>query len=373
MTGPPPRLAALYPSTEPALSRFFFAWHQLEPVRGISFERANEFLQIALGIYPHDPMRPHRMWIPSSAPRWRPRWHGRWFQRLTREARVVFLTRPEQAALLPFLAGRAVAYYAIDDYRHYGHFRAEDERAIVHAAAAIFVCSPALAEKFMQDYAVPPERLTVLPMGILARHLPAACPTAPAPVPGGLSPGRPLFGVIGAINYRLRFDWLLHCVEALPWSHWLFVGYLERGRLSAAEAATLQQLQRHPRCTFTGARDYDALPAYAAAVDAAVIPYNDRTTNPCASPMRLFLQLPFGAPIVAAPGCRALADFQPNLRLCATAVEMAAALEQLRAVHFDDGRRLARWTHARTATWEFRAETARRVLRPWLDAAPAAP
>jgi hypothetical protein len=52
---------------------------------------------------------------------------------------------------------------------------------------------------------------------------------------------------------------------------------------------------------------------------------------------------------------------------------MAAALEQLRAVHFDDGRRLARWTHARTATWEFRAETARRVLRPWLDAAPAAP
>jgi hypothetical protein len=89
--------------------------------------------------------------------------------------------------------------------------------------------------------------------------------------------------------------------------------------------------------------------------------------------MRLFLQLPFGAPIVAAPGCRALADFQPNLRLCATAVEMAAALEQLRAVHFDDGRRLARWTHARTATWEFRAETARRVLQPWLDAAPAAP
>ena len=372
-TGRGPRLAALYPSSEPALSRFFLALGRREPVRGISFERLNEFLQIALGLYPRDPVHPHRVLIPSTPPRWRTRWHGPWLRRLTRTAQVVILTRPEQAVLLPCLAGKHIAYYAIDDYRYYDHFRPEDERALVAAAAATFACSPALAERFAADYDIAPDPLPMLPMGIPARHVPAACPAAPAAVPGGLRTGRPLIGVIGAINYRLRFDWLLHCVDALPWSHWLFVGYVELGRLTATEAAILRQLQRHPRCTFVGRRDYDELPAFAAAVDAAVIPYNDRTTNPCASPMRLFLQLPFGAPVLATPGCRALDEFAPDVRRCETAAELAAALEQLRSVNFDDGRRTQRWQRAQTATWEDRAATALDRLRPWLEGPPPAP
>lgn len=364
--GQPYRLAAVYPSSEPALSRFFVALDRLEPVRGISFERANEFLQIALGIYPRDPLRPSRVLIPSSAPRWRPHWHGPWLRRLLGDAQGVFLTRPEQAALLPVLADRRVAYYAIDDYLHYRHFRPEDERALIEAAVAVFVCSPALAERFVRDYGVARERLTVLPMGLPARHVPAACPKSPGAVPGGRPASRPVFGVIGAVNYRLRFDWLRHVVEALPWSHWLFVGYLERGRLTAAETADLRALEAHPRCVFTGKRDYDDLPSYAAAVDAAVIPYNDRTTNPCASPMRLFLQLPFGAPVVATPGCRALEELVPLVRLTRSADELATALTELREAGFDDGLRERRWQMARTATWEQRAAVAWEAVRPFL-------
>ncbi|MEY2879264.1 MAG: hypothetical protein RLZZ15_1644, partial [Verrucomicrobiota bacterium] len=236
----PPRIAALYASDEPALSRFFHALGALAPLRGISFERPYDFLRLALGLAARDPVRPARMLIPASAPRWRPRWHGPWLRRLARDAEIVFLTRPEQAALLPFLAGNTIAYYAIDDYRHYAHFRAEDERAIVRRAARTFVCSAALAEKFSADYAPAAERLHVLPMGVPARHLPAACPDAPAPLPEGLRLPRPLVGVLGAINHRLRLDWLLAAAAALPWAHWLFVGYIETGRFSAEELAVLR-------------------------------------------------------------------------------------------------------------------------------------
>jgi glycosyltransferase involved in cell wall biosynthesis len=360
----PPRLAALYASDEPALSRFFFALGRIAPLRGISFERTNDLLRLAVGLYPPDPVRPYRMWIPSSAPRWRPRWHGPWLRRLTRDASVVFLTRPEQAVLLPFLAGKTVAYYAIDDYRHYAHFRADDERALVERAAQVFVCSSALAEKFSADYAVPADRLHVLPMGVPARHVPAVLPAAPAPLPENLGLPRPLFGVLGAINYRLRLDWLLAAVTALPWAHWLFVGYVETGRFSAAELALLRQLQAHPRCTFLGRRDYDALPAFAAALDAAVIPYNDRTTNPCASPMRLHLSLPFGTPIVASADCAQINEHQSDVTVCSTAAAMIAALETLRSANFDDGHRLTRWQRGQVATWEHRAAAALACLHP---------
>jgi hypothetical protein len=89
--------------------------------------------------------------------------------------------------------------------------------------------------------------------------------------------------------------------------------------------------------------------------------------------MRLFLQLPFGSPIMATPGCRALADCQPDVRLAASAAELAAALTELRALNFDDGRRAHRWQLAQTATWEHRAATVHRLLQPLLDvASPAA-
>lgn len=366
-----PRIAALYASDEPALSRFFVALGQLAPLRGISFERPNDFLRLALGLYPHDPVRPRRMLIASSPPRWRPRWHGPWLRRLTRNASVVFLTRPEQAVLLPFLTGKTVAYYAIDDYRHYTNFRAEDEGLIVRHAARTFVCSGALAEKFAADYAPPAGHVHVLPMGIPARHVPSVCPTAPAPLPENLRLPRPLLGVLGAINYRLRLDWLMAAVTALPWAHWLFVGYIETGRFSDEERSLLRQLQAHPRCTFLGRRDYDELPKFAAALDGAVIPYNDRTTNPCASPMRLHLSLPYGAPIVASADCAQIIEHQPDVTVCPSAETLIVALENLRRVNFDDGRRRARWQRGQLATWEHRAAEALACLRPSpLDSAP---
>ncbi|MEY2878411.1 MAG: hypothetical protein RLZZ15_791, partial [Verrucomicrobiota bacterium] len=129
------------------------------------------------------------------------------------------------------------------------------------------------------------------------------------------------------------------------------------------------RLQRHPRCTFLGGRDYDALPAFAAALDAAVIPYHARTTNPCASPMRLHLQLPFGSPIVASGDCAQINEHAPDVTLVRDASALISALTELRRLNFDDGHRHARWQRAATGTWEHRAAAALALLRA--DRAPA--
>ena len=362
-----PRIAAVYASDEPAMSRFLYALHQLEPVTGISFERANEFLQIALGIYPRDPMRPARMWVPSRRPRYWPGLHGPWARRLTREAPLVLLTRPDQAALLPFVADRRIAYHAVDDYRHYRCFRFEDEQSVVAASSIIFACSTALAERLRRDFDLPPERVVVLPNAIQSCHLPAACPSRPAGVPGGLGTGRPLIGMIGTVDNRTRYDWLRHCVETLPWAHWLWVGRIEQQALSVEQRDTLAWLRAHPRCTFTGWRDFDDLPGFAAALDAALVPYQGIGTVPCASPMRSFVQMPFGAPILATPDCPAMREMAPDVRICTTPDALAGALAELRACDFDDGRREHRWRRGCAATFEARAAEALQVLRPLLD------
>ena len=131
--------------------------------------------------------------------------------------------------------------------------------------------------------------------------------------------------------------------------------------------ATAAWLRTHPRSRFLGWRDYDALPGFAAALDAAVIPYQGVDAVPCGSPARLYLHLPFGAPIVASPDCPPLLEMQPQVRICDTADAMARALDDLRARDFDDGLRERRWQQGCAHTYEARAAQAYAVLQPLLE------
>lgn len=362
-----PRIAVVYASNDPCLSRFVQALDRFAPVAAISFERAVELARLALGRYPHDPNRPSRLLVPSRTPRYWPRLHGPWVRRLTRGAPLVVLTRPDQAALLPWLTDRRIVYHAVDDYRAYRCFRVEDERAVAAAARVVFACSPALRARLVADLGLPSERVHVLPNAVPSRHLPPAFPSRAAGLPPGLESGRPLIGVIGAIDNRIRFDWVRRCAEALPWAHWLWVGRIATKAMTPAQRDDLAWLRTHPRSRFLGWRDYDALPGFAAALDAAVIPYQGVDAVPCGSPARLYLHLPFGAPIVASPDCPPLLEMQPQVRICDTADAMARALDDLRARDFDDGLRERRWQQGCAHTYEARAAQAYAVLQPLLE------
>jgi glycosyltransferase involved in cell wall biosynthesis len=357
---------AIYARGEPALCWLFAALARMHELCGVSPTGAVDIARLAVGRGRFDPLAPRT--VPHSL-------LGEGFyraamRRLTRDAATVILTRPDQAALLPLLPASRKIYIAIDDYDAYGRSQRQDEAMLVAAADHVVAVSTALAIALRDRYGISRDRLTVSPNGVPMAWIPAQCPAGAASLPAGLNLPRPLAGVIGRISSRLRLDWLVDAVERLPWLHWLFVGDVEAEELLPEDRPQLQRLRASPRCRFIGQRAYEALPAFAAALDVAVMPYSERSTNPHGSPVRLFLQLPFGTAIVATPGCRQVEEFSSLLRMCPTSDGMIAALEELRRQGFDDGLRQARWQAAKANSWEARA----RVLAPliWPAAARSA-
>ncbi|HEX9885942.1 MAG TPA: hypothetical protein VGA70_05615 [Longimicrobiales bacterium] len=289
---------------------------------------------------------------------------------------TVLLTSPAQAPLLDTLCDHvSVAYYAKDNFA-VGHGWAPErvrrwEAVITRRSEHVVAVSQSLAAELGIRNGLRADRVGVSPNAVPAAVIPERFPEQPRPLPGSLGAvPRPVAGVLGRVSSRLRLDWLRAVVDRTPWLHWLFAGDVEPRELRIRDLTHLAWLRRHFRCHFTGRRTYDELCAYAGAVDVAVLPYSDASVNPWASPMRLFLHLPFGRPILATPGCQQLEEFAPLVTLCRSPEDLAETLEELRWRDFDDGLGQARWQAAAEHTWERRAEGLIRRL-PALPGCPA--
>jgi len=299
---------------------------------------------------------------PWGAP-WRP-WHQRWLRRQWPELSTVVFTRPDQAALLPAFGDVRRIYYAIDDYATYQRDWDEAEVALLSSADRVVCVSQALANTLARRGAGVAEKTTVLPNAIPASWLPPAPPARPSPLPENLALPRPLAGVLGRISSRLRLDWLLAAMDATPWLHWVFVGDIEWGEVVGSDRPLLARLRRHPHSTWLGGRPFAALRDFAAALDVAVLPYGERSTNPHGSAVRLFAHLPFAAPLLATPGCAQVEEFSPLVTVCESSAALNDTLSAARASNFDDGRRAERWRVAQDHTWEARATAWLPLLEP---------
>ncbi|MBI5330554.1 MAG: glycosyltransferase [Betaproteobacteria bacterium] len=288
---------------------------------------------------------------------WRQALHVPLLKRLAAGCDAALFTRPDQRPLLPAFAGKVRGYLACDDFTQYGRDWDADELDLIRSVDCVIAVSKRLADRLARRADLPRERIAVLPNAIPARHVPPVPPARPR------ASGQPLAGVLGRVSSRLRLDWLVECIEATPWLHWVLAGDVEEGELLEADRPRIEWLRRHPRCTLTGRLSYDALAALAATLDVGVMPYSERSVNPHGSPMRLFLHLPCGAPILSTPGCPQSDEFAPLVRRCDSADELVAALESLRQAGFDDGLRPARWLAAQDHTWERRADVLLTLLR----------
>lgn len=256
-------------------------------------------------------------------------------------------------------------YYATDDYsQDYGFDPSRvlhRERSLLHHVRHVFAISEALADLLAKRHGVSRTKFTVVPNGLpderISESLPERPTLAPAPIPAQF---RPLIGVLGGINKRLRLDWVLQAVKALPWSYWAFVGPV--GELDAAAESALQELQVHPRCCFTGAQSYNRLFDYAASFDAALIPLNTDGINPTCSPVRFFTQLPYGQPILVTPGCRQMQEYSQSVIECDTAASLISNLKSLASMNFVDGKGPNRWSLAKQSTWQIRAALLKQVI-----------
>ncbi len=333
-------LVAAYHHEVPVLQGLFGALSQVTPLRSV---------EPAWRLRPGDCRRPD-LCLPTTGLGQLLR--GRQLTRLFQGAGGFIGTRPDQIRWQRQTGAMPFWYHVADDYRTYNRDWEAADLALLRQARQVFAVSRALAHSLCERAGLPPERVTVLPNAVARSHLPAQVPAA-RPLDGR----RPVAGVLGRVSSRLRLDWLGHVVEHTPWLDWVFGGDVERGELLPQDRPALDHLMHHPRCRFTGRLGYTALEAMAKTLDVAVLPYSGRSTNPLGSPVRLFVHLPLGAPILATPGCLQLEEFTPLVTMCREPQGMVQRLEWLRARGFDDGLREQRWITAHHHTWDVRAST----------------
>ncbi|WP_254964270.1 MULTISPECIES: hypothetical protein [unclassified Cyanobium] len=168
----------------------------------------------------------------------------------------------------------------------------------------------------------------------------------PDPLPDDF---HPLIGIIGVISFRVDLLPIVAAHDALPALRWLFIGPAYK------QVPGLAYLQSSPRCRFLGAKPYEELQPFFAALDAAVLPLTNDDINPCSSPVRFFSQLPTGQPILYTGTCDQLGETPELAQHCADAEAMIASLAQLAASDFRDGRAEQRHRYAAGCTWDRRA------------------
>lgn len=345
-------ILAFYPPPEPALRYLFEEIAALHPFTGIWLTDAADTLRwltagdslgpVSPGILPFWP------WSGEAPLPLRPR-----LRRLAREHAVVVFTRPDQAALLPWFAATRKVYYAIDDYMTYRSDWGERELALLDAADVVAAVSPRLGEVLCGRLPGVGKKLIVSPNAVPADWIPGELP----PLRGATASRKPRIGIVGRISSRLRLGWLAEVAASTPSFEWQFVGDVEERELLDADRPHLAKLQSLENCVFVGPKPYTELRHYAQRVDVALLPYSERSVNPCASPMRLFIHLAFGTPILATPGCDMLERYDPLVKTCRGADELLSALRALEAGGLDDGLREARWREAHKHNWTVRAGT----------------
>lgn len=269
-----------------------------------------------------------------------------------------------------------IAYHVSDDYAAYPHVRLDQEQDLVRHADVLFPVSRRLAEVLRDRHRLEDSRFHIIPNGIPSSWLPAEPPAALPPrpsrrpaMPADLVPAdfRPLIGIIGVIGSRVDLQPIVAAHDALPQLRWLFVGPVRR------QLSGLAHLQSSPRCRFLGAMPYGDLQACFATLDAAVLPLTDGDINPCSSPVRFFSQLPTGQPILYTGTCAQIAETPHLAYHCADGQALAATLERLAAVGFQDGRAPERHRFATGCTWQKRAEAVAEALEAALQAVRGGP
>lgn len=343
----PERIVAFFSPREPALSYLFAEIAKRRAFTSIWPSDTMDMLRWAAGRLRFRSVCALPFWPWRNAPAI----CGPLLQRAARTHDTVIFTKPDQALLLRWFANHRKIYYAFDDYQTYQRDWAKDERDLLAAAHHVIAVSPALGKALQARCPSASGRIFIsqnaVPDGWLAEGPPDASP---------MELPHPIAGVFGRISSRLRLDWLADSVERTPSLHWLFVGDVEKGEMAPVDYAHLARLKRLPNCIFAGPKPYEKLARYARAVDVAVLPYSDRSVNPCASPMRFFMQLPYGQPIVATPGCALLKEYEPFVTMCGSSDALTETLRRLQDQDFDDGMADARRKAALDHTWRVRAD-----------------
>ncbi len=286
-------------------------------------------------------------------------WHlRRVLRHLNVTAPIVWLYEPRQGSLVGRLGEKLAAYFVYDEVADFAPnqrirslLQRYDEN-LCRRADVVFASSQA---QFQRRQPLNP-RTYFVPNGVDHGLFSQALDPALSPPPEVAGLKRPILGFVGWLGHQLDVPLLADLARAYPDYSLVLVGpdALER---SAAYSA----LHAQPNVIFTGQKELAELPAYLAAFDVALLPYNTRSGHAHAIyPLKLHEYLAAGRSVLAAD--------MPELRPFAGAVRLARDpadfIRQVPAAAADNSpaRQQARSNLARQHTWEQRVATVHQAL-----------
>jgi len=219
------------------------------------------------------------------------------------------------------------------------------ERRMASRADVVVAASPTLCDHWRQR-----GRDTVLiPNGVQAERFAATEYTAPAIDAAGLP--HPVAGFIGQVSHRIDFE-LLEALAARGVSV-LLVG---PPHLTLAPEH-LTPLVARPNVRWLGGRPFEALPAYLAAMDVGIVPYDAASPfNRASFPLKMLEYVAAGLPVVSTdlPAARWLDS--PHVAVASSREEFVEAVLAEAPTAFDPTRRAERRAFAADHSWERRAD-----------------
>ncbi len=265
---------------------------------------------------------------------------------------IVVAGLPHVVDLLSELPRRLLVYHCADDYAHVRGFPASLpalEEELCRRADLVIATAETLAEA---RSAFNPRTYWVA-NGVDVAHFAQAA----SPAPELRDAPRPVVGFVGGLSQWVDVSLLAYLARARPTWTMALVGP------AGVDVTALAGL---PNVRLLGARPYEDVPRYLAAMDVALVPFTQDEVTWYADPIKTYEYLATGVPVVATdlPALRRLSHV---VRLAgsreAFLAQVDAALEQGRAAGADERR-----AEAARHSWTSRFETIERHVAEALAA-----
>lgn len=204
---------------------------------------------------------------------------------------LIIFNDPRWADLAGRLPARQRVFDCMDDLSALtpgqGLARQRRDRAL-DVADRVWTGTAMLADALADHHA----HVHFIPCGVDAARFCEATAADVDRIRGDLPPGDgPLAGYFGMINERFDLDRVMALLESGPW----------RVLLIGPSSSRAPRLPDHPRLRWIGPRPYADLPAYLAAFDLAMIPYDITGPNRFLYPVKALEYLAGGKPVLSTP------------------------------------------------------------------------
>jgi UDP-galactopyranose mutase len=162
------------------------------------------------------------------------------------------------------------------------------EAELMQAADVVFTGGTRLYEARRSHH----DNLHCFPSSVDTRHFTAARSPLPDPADQAAIP-HPRLGFYGVIDERIDLGLVAQVAQARPDWQLVLVGPVAK--------IDARDLPRLPNIHYLGQKDYDALPAYLAGWDVALMPFADNESTAFISPTKTPEYLASGRPVVSTP------------------------------------------------------------------------